>query len=367
MALYLRKGSKNWWVSVYQPSQKRRTRFSTGTENKDEAATIEHTLRLACAGKTPRQRLHAAIDALLGPDPSAIPALPLSGIWEAYQQAARAAGQSTLAPVTARMREAACKRLAVWAGDHWPRAKAMQDVDRPCAFAFADSLLQSGAADKTRANVLGDLGTVWRTLMTRTGITENVWALTKPRAIHGQHGRAFTVDEETRLLATAQTIGHDWHPVCLVARYTGLRYGDIARLKWDKIDLTAGRIKLRPSKTARHGIELGLPIHPSLTTLLTDRPRDPSGFVFPSHAAEYDDHQRGQNPFKDVLIAAKIPMDTEGLVTFHSWRHTFRTRLSEAGVSQELAMALGGWTQASTAGMYSHDWSALDKAVKSMR
>ena len=40
--------------------------------------------------------------------------------------------------------------------------------------------------------------------------------------------------------------------------------------------------------------------------------------------------------------------------TFHSWRHTFRTRLSEAGVSDEIAMRLGGWTQRSTAARYDH-------------
>lgn len=70
------------------------------------------------------------------------------------------------------------------------------------------------------------------------------------------------------------------------------------------------------------------------------------------------------NRIAAILRAAGV---SGGHTTFHSWRHTFRTRLSEAGAPQEIAMALGGWTQAATAGLYSHDWGALDKAVRAMK
>ncbi len=365
MAIYKQKASALWWIAIYRQGRPR-IRVSSGTRNRSEAEVIERTLKLAHAGTTPRQRLHAALDALMGADNDSAPALPLTGIWDAYTVAARAAGLPALSNTTARLREGACKRLARWTAEHWPRAKSMQSVDRACAFAFADYLLKEGAGDKTRANVLGDLGTVWRVLMVRTGIAENVWALTKPKSVAGKHGRAFTRDEEAAILKAAQSAGYDWHPVCLVARYTGLRYGDIARLKWAAVDLAASRICLRPSKTAKHGIELGIPIHPVLAAKLANRPRDPSGFVFPEHAADYARHNAGDHPFKDVLTAAGIRMDKDSMTTFHSWRHTFRTRLSEAGAPQEIAMALGGWTQASTAGLYSHDWGALDKAVRAM-
>ena len=52
-----------------------------------------------------------------------------------------------------------------------------------------------------------------------------------------------------------------------------------------------------------------------------------------------------------VLKEAKL--DGKGY-TFHSWRHTFRTRLSEAGVSDDLAKRLGGWTEDATAARYDH-------------
>jgi integrase len=55
--------------------------------------------------------------------------------------------------------------------------------------------------------------------------------------------------------------------------------------------------------------------------------------------------------FRDVLDTAKV---TGGGYSFHSWRHTFRTRLSEAGVSDDLAKRLGGWTEDATAARYDH-------------
>ena len=56
-------------------------------------------------------------------------------------------------------------------------------------------------------------------------------------------------------------------------------------------------------------------------------------------------------PYKKVLDAAGI---TDPSITFHSWRHTFRTRLAEAGVSDDLAKRLGGWTNDKIIERYDH-------------
>lgn len=41
--------------------------------------------------------------------------------------------------------------------------------------------------------------------------------------------------------------------------------------------------------------------------------------------------------------------------TFHSWRHFFRSALSRAGVADDIAKRLGGWTNDKTALRYDHD------------
>lgn len=363
MAIYKQKGSRYWWLSVWRKDRPR-LRISSGTESREEAEIIERTLRLAHGRATPRQRLIATIDAILGADGSAENGAPLSGLWEAYRAASAASGGRKPSELTDRNRRQACKRLADWAAEHWPKARTMQEVDQAVAFAFGDWLAKDGASAKTRANLIGDLGTVWRALMPRTGLAVNPWTMARPKPEQGKHGRAFTQDEINAILTAAKEQGHDWWEVCQVARYTGLRYGDIAHLRWSAVDLIAGRIRAAPRKTARHGIELGLPLHPVVVKILAGRKQEDE-FVFPFHADHYG-HMARESPFADILKAAKIEAKGAKL-SIHCFRHTFRTRLSEAGASQEIAMALGGWTQAATAGLYSHDYGALEKAVKALK
>ena len=54
--------------------------------------------------------------------------------------------------------------------------------------------------------------------------------------------------------------------------------------------------------------------------------------------------------FADVLERAKIDRTRR----FHDWRHTFASRLADAGVSTEIIKKMGGWTQDGTALRYQH-------------
>ncbi len=46
----------------------------------------------------------------------------------------------------------------------------------------------------------------------------------------------------------------------MIASWTGLRYGNIARLDWGDVCTETGVIRLLPNKTARHGITVTLPM-----------------------------------------------------------------------------------------------------------
>ena len=157
---------------------------------------------------------------------------------------------------------------------------------------------------------------------------------------------------------------------CQIARATGLRYSSVARLTWKEIDFETGIIRHTPPKTARHNIEVLLPLTQHLREALEkanaerqapvlpgkkrtkSRTQNPDN-VLPLHAAYYPrpGYSGGPGDFAEVLKEAKL--DGKGY-TFHSWRHTFRTRLSEAGVSDDLAKRLGGWTENATAARYDH-------------
>ena len=55
--------------------------------------------------------------------------------------------------------------------------------------------------------------------------------------------------------------------------------------------------------------------------------------------------------------------DSVAILDFHCWRHTFRTLLAAAGVPQDVAKKLGGWTQDATAARYDHDTTQARAAI----
>ncbi len=368
MCVYKRKESKFWWYSIYKTGGGYVV-GSTGKEKKSETEAVEKVIRLAHQGETSADRLHAMIDALVGVKRDG---LPLDGVWEVYEGWARGVGRG-LAETTCRMRRRAVERFSTWAKENWPSVSFAGGVNRACAAGFASWLEAQGARGKTRRNVIGDLGTVWEGLRhVRDDVTNNPWPLVLP-ADDGERGSAFTVAQELAVLKAAKKVGRGWWLACMISRHTGLRYGDVARLKWDQVDLKSGVIRLDPAKTARHGIAVKIPLCGPLRDALRaeslgreksvpdQEGRDARAVnndwkweecVLPGHARSYPKPNKGEpGAFATVLRSAKVT----GGHTFHSWRHTFRTRLAAAGVSDEIAKRLGGWTEDATAMKYDHD------------
>lgn len=343
MAIYKQRGSRFYWVSIYIPgSGNKSIRRSTGTEDKVKAQAIAETMRLALHRKAPADRLHALIDALMGEEGK--PVMPLSGAWAEYERM-RAIGGRKVEPKTLNQRRRAVERFLAWTTENRPAVKALGDVGRGTAQDYAATLIESGAASKTRKNLISELATVWKELSAVHGI-KNPWPGVVPAVNDAKRGKAFTREEEAAILKAADQAGHDWGVISRLARCTGLRYGDIARLTQDSVDRTARALRLAPSKTSRHGIAVLLPLPVAILDALPTAP----GPLFPEHAKCLP-HQFWVYPYSKVLAAACVG----GLgYTFHSWRHTFRTRLAEAGVSDDLAKKLGGWTQDATAARYDH-------------
>lgn len=350
MSIYKKPNSRFWWYAVR--NGKSYLRGSTGTENEDVARAIEQTVRSAQKRTTPADRLHKVIDALVGHStPQAVTGLLLAGIWGEYERHVRTLGKK-LADSTLKQRRQRCRNFADWAKSDRPACETAEQVDRACASAYGVHLAKLGTKGKTRANIINDLGAVWAGLSRiRDGVTTNPWHLVVPETNDSTHGKAFTLDEEISVIKAADAVGHGWGLACRIARHTGLRYGDVSRLTWDRVDLVKREIALAPSKTARHGIAVRIPLTGVLyDALAAARRADPFGAsLFPE---VYDVFEcRPQIPFCDVLSAAGVDADAH---TFHSWRHTFRTRLSEAGVADEIAKRLGGWRKDETAERYDH-------------
>ena len=366
--VYLKKGCKVWYFTIRYKG--RHIQGSTHKRDKNEALAVDHAMRMALVGKTPAASIHALIDSIYGVD--AQRASPLAAVWDTYETYLVNSGKE-MAAMTLKNRRGAVERFVGWCGANYMAVNSIAEVNRACAAAYARMLAEKTPNAKTRKNIIQNLSAVWSGIMrVDDGVESNPWLSQAPEVVVVKRRPAFTHRQEEAVMNVCREAGDGWALACLTARYTGLRWGDVAGLRWSSIDMGERLIKLQPSKTKREGIEVIIPIAPVLFRYLEKAHRAKGRdrhFVLPVQKALAETHDRrslkkGTVTFAVILERAGV----KGDYTFHSWRHTFRTRLSEAGVSAEAAKRLGGWTVDATAEHYNHDTmiGELRKAVGSI-
>lgn len=357
--MHIYKRGNVWWYEVVKDGM--RHRGSCGTRNRKEAQAFIGQMGVVKHASS-REVALKIVDALFPPEKK--PGTPVGGMWDAYSRTADAMG--LLAPLVARTKERrrnVVNRFLRWLGAKCPAVENVEEIDGPIAGRFAAALAHEKGRNgkplsaKSRKNILGELGTVWRTLEKVSAGIRNPWTGLNPRDVDGTRGEAFTREQEAAVMAAAAKIGKGWPLACLVARHTGLRYGDVAQLKWSEIDLENGVIRKTPGKTMRHGVKVAIPLAPALKDALVaaaaGKSRD--GYVLPLHAQLYG--RRSQSAydvlnFREVLEEAGV--DGEGY-SFHSWRHTMRSRLAAAGADIETAKRLLGHMNDEMSRHYDHD------------
>jgi len=124
-------------------------------------------------------------------------------------------------------------------------------------------------------------------------------------------------DDVQRLLV--ECASEELKPILKIALLTGMRQGEILKLKWKDINFRLCEIRI-PSENAKSKKERFVPISPELSTELDTLPRK-SEYVF--YNPETGTHvQYVRRSFKSALEAA----DIEGL-RFHDLRHLAASRL----------------------------------------
>ena len=161
-----------------------------------------------------------------------------------------------------------------------------------------------------------------------------------------------------------------------------MRLGDALRLKWSNVDLQAGTITFTPSKTARLGKKLILPIHPEIEAFLLKHPAgasdDASLFPTLSHLS-ISGKSGASQAFRRIMeraevaagISRKAEVGSAGhnvfARSFHSLRHSFVTALAHANVGIELRQKLGGHSSEGQSLHYTHpDFALLRAAVEKL-
>ena len=379
MRLYKR--HQMWWIEYR--IDKRYVRKSTRLRDRAAAEAVRASMKLARSKRSSAETVAALLESIYQQVEKPV-GTGLGAAWQIYRDTLSTAGLDKIAPDTLRKRAGHLAAFVTWCKTDRPVVRDVQEVDGPSAAAYAASLIAQGLSAKTRQTHIADLSHVWKILSKSLPGLVNPWGDLRPRNVSGQRHPAFTPEEEKRVMKAARKRGDGWPLMCLIARHTGLRYGDVATLQWGiaadainaeklengVVDISAKLLVVDPSKTARHGVRVVMPIEsrtlaPALAQARESASRDAVD-LFPRHAKTY--RTIGQAPkdsrFCDILTSAGT--DPSDGYSFHSWRHTFRTRLSEAGVSTELAMRLCGHTTTAMSAHYDHNahLSELSAAIE---
>ena len=191
-------------------------------------------------------------------------------------------------------------------------------------------------------------------------VSVNPCAAIEPLKDKAQRKHVFTPEQVSALVKTAEG---DWKGLILVAFYTGQRLGDCANLRWQDIDLVS-EIKTIRFQPGKGGGEVVTVVHPALEDYLLSlpTPKSDEAFLFPSLA------QRNASPlskhFRKIMEQVRIKQRvireraksgrSVNALSFHSLRHSFSSILANAGVTEEMRMALTGHATRAIHQRYTH-------------
>ena len=119
------------------------------------------------------------------------------------------------------------------------------------------------------------------------------------------HRKPFTAEQLQALLNAARDDGF-MYPLIVTAACTGMRRGDVCKLKWSAVDLAGGMVEAQASKT---GEPVEVPIFAPLRAVLEERKGKGGELVFPEAARMLRENADGLSYRFKVLVAKAL--DTE--------------------------------------------------------
>lgn len=339
----IRRRGNNWFF-VWREGGRRRER-TLATSDEEEAKHLAETLMAAVKAR----RRMAAMDALFHGDFSAVP-VPTE---------ADNCGGLLIADaldVGRRHRNLTAEHEQAWRvfADALP-VRYMADITPQMALRYMDGTY-GGKSPKRYNNVLTLLNVVCRSCLVESGLQASPFASLMPRRLdETEHYRHFTREEVARIFAALETHPY-WRLLSLIAYHTGLRLESCKRLCPSMI--ADGLITIMPSKTARFGRAVQIPLTDVLAAELgkiaIQARETPYCDAYPLEP--YLTWQGVTRAFYSRFLPMLGILPTaDGDVGFHSWRVTYVTRLSEAGVPDRVIRGIVGHNSERMTDLYNHD------------
>ncbi len=224
------------------------------------------------------------------------------------------------------------------------KLKRLRDPNKRDAQKGIDSKLKIATVNRE----LQLLRAVLNFAMRKGWLVRNPFELGEPlisMASERKRTRILTREDEAKLLASCETKGRAHiRPILIAALDTGLRKGELLKLKWLDVDLTNGLIRLRATTTKTEQprtVGMTARLRVELERLWAVSPRDSSGLVFGI-----------KSDIKRAFASACEEAEITDL-RFHDLRHVATTRLIETkALHTQEAMKITGHTQQTTFARY---------------
>ncbi|TET85344.1 MAG: site-specific integrase [Desulfobacteraceae bacterium] len=142
--------------------------------------------------------------------------------------------------------------------------------------------------------------------------------------VHNEKTEDLTPEQLTKLLEAIDTDIHPQAgPIMKMALFTGMRRGELFKLRWKDVNFEKGFILLNDPKG---GPDQKIPLNDASRELLESYPRSKSPFVFPGRdGRQRTDIHRQVNKIRDT---AGLPKDFRAL---HGLRHVYASMLASSG------------------------------------
>ena len=302
---------------------------------------------------------------VLGSNTVAVSSAPLASLVAGFERAAAlSAGPKQVRSA------AAIVRSFLWSA----RISRPDDISTAAVAAYLAALARLGRSRKTLWNHRSAISRFCRFLERRGLLVGNPAAGVELRRPDKPVPRWLDDDEIEQVLGLARA-ERIWPEVCL-ALATGLRLGELIRLQWPDVDVPGRSLVVRKSKSGRGRV---VPLCQAALAALAEQ-RELTGhmaYVFPARQTwrggwRFVDRPRASNWWRRAIrpIQDAVPKFRQGMAPFstgrgwHLFRHTFASRLAQAGVSIWKICSWLGHSDVRTTRIYAHLRAGFDEEIE---
>lgn len=218
-------------------------------------------------------------------------------------------------------------------------------------------LIEKGLSAATVRLALGDVRRIYRKLFA-WGLYEGAIptdGLVMPK-LDNARTRFLTPEEAAKLLAAVKARSKTWHGITFISLHTGMRKGEVLKLRGEHLDFGNGRILIKNAKTGSRVVPMTGEVREMLKNII---PATPDGLLFTqrgggAHAEISSDSDESFCRAVEDCELNKGITDSRHKVVFHTLRHTYCSWLAMSGVPLFTIGELVGHSTTQMTKRYSH-------------